>query len=132
MIWMAMEGTRVRFPPELSSFMGKHGGQMLNGIREKCLAQISSNKPSSPQFVDHEVFNKVCFMENLQPGHPNLAFNPSNDKAIYPERVEAWLDRGAWNAGWAVFEFLREASASGFRPGLDQCETVFAKPSENL
>ncbi|MFN7727931.1 MAG: hypothetical protein ACK5P7_02115 [Bdellovibrio sp.] len=127
LIWMAMEGTRVRFPPEISSFMGKHGGQMLNGIREKCLAQISSDKPSSPNFTDHEIFNKVCFMDNLEPGHPDLKFDPQTNRAVHPERVEEWLDRGAWNAGWAIFEFLKEGSSGTWRAGNDSCESVFPK-----
>jgi hypothetical protein len=103
MIWMAMEGTRVRFPSELSSIVGKHGGQMLNGVRDRCLAQISTEKPSSPIFAEYEVYNKVCFMENLHPGHPDLAFDGRTNTALHPERVEAWLDRAAWNAGWAIF-----------------------------
>jgi len=127
LIWMAMEGTRVQFPPEVSSFMGKHGGQMLNGIREKCLAQISTDKPSSPNFVDHEIFNKVCFMDNLVPGHPDLAFNPQNNKPLHPAKVDEWLDRAAWNAGWAIFEFLREAAEGHWRIGNDQCEAVYPK-----
>jgi hypothetical protein len=127
LIWMAMEGTRVRFPPEISSYMGKHGAQMLNGIREKCLSQISSDKPSSPLFMDHEIFNRVCFMENLQPGHPDLAFDPKTNRARHPERVESWLDRGAWNAGWAIFEFLSQAAEGHWQPGNDQCETVFGQ-----
>ncbi len=130
LIWMAMEGTRVRFPPELSGFMGKHGGQMLNGIRDKCLAQIASSKASSPRFIDHEVFNKVCFMENLNPGHPDLAFDPATDLPLYPEKVEAWLDRGAWNAGWSIFEFLKDAGSGNWLPSIDQCERVYAKPKE--
>lgn len=125
LIWMAMEGTRVKFPPEVSSFMGKHGGQMLNGIREKCLNQISPDKPSSPIFMDHEIFNKVCFMENLQPGHPDLQFDRNTNKAIYPERVEAWLDRAAWNAGWAIFDFMKDAGQDIWRPSVDQCENVY-------
>lgn len=128
LIWMAMEGTRVRFPPEVSSFMGKHGGQMLNGIREKCLSQISTDKPSSPQFMDHEMFNKVCFIGNLYPGHPDLAFDPSNNQALHPEKVEEWLDRAAWNAGWAIFEFLREGAAGNWRVTNDQCEAVYGRP----
>jgi hypothetical protein len=104
--------------------MGKHGGQMLNGIREKCLNQISPEKPSSPIFMDHEIFNKVCFMENLQPGHPDLQFD-RNSKALHPEKVEEWADRAAWNAGWAIFEFLSEAGQGAWRPGLDQCEKVY-------
>jgi len=132
LIWMAMEGTRVQFPPELSSFMGKHGGQMLNGIREKCLAQISSSKKSSPVFMDHEIFNKVCFMENSSPDDPFLQFDPRTDKPLYPQKVEEWLDRGAWNAGWAIYEFLREAASTGtWRPSLDQCELVYGNPSPN-
>lgn len=126
LIWMAMEGTRVKFPPEVSSFMGKHGGQMLNGVREKCLAQISSSKRSTPVFMDHEIFNKVCFMENLDPSHPGLQFDPATDKPLHPDVVEKWLDRGAWNAGWAIFEYLAEASSTGiWRPGLDQCELIY-------
>ncbi len=122
LIWMAMEGTRVKFPPELGSFLGKHGGQMLNGIREKCLAQI--RKKSSPRYPEHEIFNKVCFMENLREGHPDLAFDPNTDKAYFPDRVEAWLDRGAWNAGWAIYDFLREAGTGNWRPAINQCEVL--------
>lgn len=127
LIWMAMEGTRVQFPPEAASYVGKHGGQMLNGIREKCLAQISTDKPSSPNFMDHEIFNKVCFMDNLAPGHPDLAFNPRTNKPLNPERVEEWLDRAAWNAGWAVFKFLEAASEGNWGTAVDQCEVAFPK-----
>lgn len=128
LIWMAMEGTRVRFPPEVSSFMGKHGGQMLNGIRDKCLAQISTDKPSSPQFMDHEIFQKVCFMNNLAPGHPDLRFDPTTNKPVYPDRVEEWLDRAAWNSGWAIFDFLKEMSEGRSRPANDQCEISYGTP----
>lgn len=130
LIWMAMEGTRVRFPPEISSFMGKHGGQMLNGIRDKCLAQISTDKPSSPQFMDHEIFNKVCFMNNLAPGHPDLKFDAATNKPLHPERVEEWLDHAAWNAGWAIYDFLKESAETGnSRPGNDQCEVPYGPPT---
>ncbi|MGZ3723225.1 MAG: hypothetical protein ACXVA9_09860, partial [Bdellovibrionales bacterium] len=125
LIWMAMEGTKVQFPPELSSFLGKHGGQMLNGIRDKCLAQISSDKPSSPYFTDYEVFNKVCFMDNLAPGDPGLEFDTDTNEPLHPEAVEQWLDRGAWNAGWAIFDFLKEASSGHWRQAVDQCELLY-------
>lgn len=128
LIWMAMEGTRVKFPPEIASFMGKHGGQMLNGLREKCLAQISSDKPSSQIFMDHEVFSEVCFINNLDRNHPDLVFDPETNKALNPSKVEEWLDRAAYNAGWAIFDFLKEASQDRWRPGNDQCEVVFKDP----
>lgn len=125
LFWMAMEGTRVQFPPELSSFVGKHGGQMLNQMRDKCLNQISPAKASSPQFMDHEIFNKVCFVNNLNPGHPDLAFNPNTNKAIYPDRVEAWLDRAAFNIGYAIFYYLKDMSKGVVRPTNDQCEIPY-------
>lgn len=127
LFWMAMEGTRVQFPPELSSFVGKHGGQMLNQMREKCLNQISTSKTSSPNFMDHEIFNKVCFVNNLQPGHPDLAFDPNTNKALYPEKVEAWLDRAAFNIGYAIFYYLKDMSEGVSRPSNDQCEVRYPK-----
>jgi mono/diheme cytochrome c family protein len=131
LIWMAMEGTRVRFPPEVASFMGKHGAQMLNGIREKCIAQISTDKPSSPQFVDHELFNQICFLNNLQPGHPDLKYDSSTNKPLYPEKVEEWADRAAWNAGWSIFEFLKEGSVGNWRLNNDQCEVKYGPAVTN-
>ena len=101
---------------------------MLNGIREKCINQISPEKPSSPVFYEHEIFNKVCFMNNLSPGDPNLAYDGNTNRPLYPEKVEQWADQAAWNAGWAIFEFLRTASSSGnWLPGNDQCEVVWPK-----
>lgn len=127
LFWMAMEGTRVQFPPELSSFVGKHGGQMLNQMREKCLNQISTAKTSTPLFMDHEIFNKVCFVNNLYPGHPDLAFDANTNKAIYPEKVEAWLDRAAFNIGYAIFYYLKDLSQGVVRPTNDQCEIMYPK-----
>lgn len=125
LIWMAMGGTKVRFPPELSGYLGKHGGQMLNGIREKCINQISPEKPSSPNFIEHEIFRRVCFIYNLSPGHPDLAFDPETNQALHPEKVEEWADKAAWNAGWAIFDFLKNASDGHWLPSNDQCETVY-------
>jgi len=130
LIWMAMEGTRVKFPPELGSALGKHGGQMLNGIREKCNNLIRGR--SSARYPEFEIFNSVCFMENLQPGHPDLAIDPNTDKPVYPERVEEWLDRAAYNAGWAIFEFLKEAANGNWLPSVDQCEKKFPATTRGL
>ncbi len=127
LIWMAMEGTRVTFPPELSSFLGRHGAQMLNQLRDKCINQISPSKPSSPQFVEHEIFRNLCFANNMDPANPTLAFDPTNNKPLNPQAVEEWADRAAFNAGWAVFQFLSEGAKSRLRPGNDQCELVFPK-----
>lgn len=128
MIWMAMEGTRVKFPPEVSSIVGKHGGKMLNWVREKCLRQISIDKKSKASYQDHEIFRNVCFAENLEYGHPDLAFNKDTLLPVYPEKVEAWLDRAAFNGGWAVFDYLDSVARSDVWPAeLNQCELVYPK-----
>lgn len=127
LFWMAMEGTRVQFPSELSSYLGKHGAQMLNQMREKCLNQISPAKASSPVFMDHEIFRKVCFVNNLSPGDPSLEFNPTTNKPNYPEKVEEWLDRAAFNIGYAIFYYLQDMSQGIARPSNDQCEVVYPR-----
>lgn len=131
LFWMAMEGTRVQFPTELSSYLGKHGAQMLNQMREKCLNQISTAKTSSPLFMDHEIFNKVCFVNNLNPGDPSLAFDPNTNKPLYPEKVEAWLDRAAFNIGYAIFYYLKDISQGVTRYANDQCEIAYPKKEKN-
>lgn len=127
MIWMAMEGTRVQFPPELSSFLGRHGGQMLNQMREKCLNQIALEKRSPSNFMDHEVFNKVCFVDNRSPDDPALQYDPNTNKPLYPELVEEWGDKAASNIGFAIFDFLKAAGRDEWLPGNDQCEIPFKK-----
>ena len=128
LVWMAMEGTRVQFPPELSSFLGKHGGQMLNQMREKCVNQVSPNKPSSAQFMDHEIFEKVCFVNNLSKDHPDLKFDAATGKPLNPEAFEQWADRAAYNIGFSIFDFLKEKSSGAIRPGNEQCEVIYKQP----
>lgn len=127
LIWMAMKGTKVKFPDELSSIIGKHGGQMLNQVKDKCLRQISPEKASNPNYTDHEIYYKVCFQNNLYPGHPDLAFDKSTAKPLYPEKVEEWLDRAAYNGGWAIYLYLKDNAQNVFRPGNDECEKVYSK-----
>ena len=122
-----MEGTRVQFPPELSSFLGKHGGQMLNQMREKCINQISPQKPSSPQFMDHEIFEKICFVNNRSKQDPLLAFDAATGKPINPQIFEEWADRAAYNIGFSIFDFLKEMSDGNNLPGNDQCEILYPK-----
>ena len=129
LIWMAMKGTRVKFPDELSSIIGKHGGQMLNQIKDKCLRQISPDKTSSPNYSDHEVFNKVCFQDNRYYGDPDLAFDPFTAKPKYPEKVEEWLDHAAYNGGWAIYQYLKDAAENKMTVGNDECEKVYGQSS---
>ena len=125
MIWMAMEGTLVKFPSEASNFIGKHGAQMLNRVRDNCLKQISPDKASSPQYPEHEIYRDVCFFNNWQPGDPRLKFDPETAAPLNPQAVEEWLDRAAFNAGWAIFQYLQDAGNGRWQPGNDECEKVF-------
>ena len=127
LVWMAMEGTKVKFPNELSSYLGKHGGQMLNQMREKCINQISTDKPSNPNFHDHEIFKEVCFIDNLKPGHPDLTYNDETNEPLNKEAVDNWADKAAFNIGYSIFEFLKEGSDGRWIIGNDQCEKVFPK-----
>jgi hypothetical protein len=127
LVWMAMEGTRVQFPPEISSFLGKHGGQMLNQMRDKCINQISPNKPSSRQFMDHEIFEKICFINNKAKDDPDLSFDPATGKPNNPTAFEEWADQAAYNIGFSIFDFLKDMSAGNTLPGNDQCEIVYPK-----
>jgi cytochrome c553 len=129
-IWMAMEGTRVRFPAELSGYLGKHGGQMLNQLREKCLSQVALEKRSNLNFMDHEVFNKICFANNLSKDSPELQFNEATGDPMNPVALEQWLNRAAYNIGYGIFDFLQEASQGRWRLGNDQCELIPAIPVE--
>jgi mono/diheme cytochrome c family protein len=129
LIWMAMEGTRVKFPPDASNFIGKHGAQMLNRVRDTCLRQISPEKASSPNYPEHEVYRDVCFFNNLAPGDAKLRFDPATLEPLHPEEVEAWLDRAAYNAGWMIFQYLRDGAEGNWRPGNDECEKAFPRPT---
>jgi mono/diheme cytochrome c family protein len=124
LIWMAMKGTRVKFPDELSSIIGKHGGQMLNQIKDKCLRQISPDKTSSPNYPDHEIFNKICFLNNRYSGDPDLAFDPFTALPKYPEKVEEWLDKAAYNGGWALYQYLKDMAENKIHLGNDECEKL--------
>ena len=127
LVWMAMEGTKVTFPAELSSYLGKNGGQMLNMMREKCINQLAPGR-SSPNYQDHEIFSQVCFIDNKPASDPNLAFDPATDQPINPAAVNEWADQAAYNIGYSIFQFLNEAAQGRWKPSVDQCEKVYPNP----
>ncbi len=131
LIWMAMEGTRVKFPSEAANFIGRHGAQMLNRVRDTCLRQISPDKASSPNYPEHEIYRDVCFFNNWSLEDPRLKFDPDTAEPLHPEAVEEWLDRAAYNAGWAIFQYIKDGSGGHWKPGNDQCEKVFPKFGAN-
>ena len=127
LIWMAMEGTRVNFPPAAAPYVGKHKAQMLNGIRDKCLQFIpTAQQAYKTIYGDYAVFKNVCFFNNGNPADPELQFDPSTGIPVNRVAQDAWADRAAINAGWAVYEYLKnDATRSGFAPSPTECEKVY-------
>lgn len=127
LIWMAMEGTRVTFPPEMEPYVGRHKAQMLNQLRERCKNFIASSpQKASDKMKDYLAFRDVCFYKNGKPDDKDIQFDPSTDQPLNPEALEAWADRAAINVGWAIFEYLNtEGSAGKWQPLKNECDKIY-------
>lgn len=127
MIWMAMEGTRVNFPPEMSPYVGRHKAQMLNQLRERCKAFIATSpQRATERMKDYLAFRDVCFYRNSHPHDRRLQFDPSTDQPLNPEALEAWADKAAINVGWAIYDYLKFEGGSGkWQPAKNECEKVY-------
>ena len=126
LIWMAMEGTKVNFPPEASAFLKGHKAQMLRQIRDKCGRHLpGAQQEASNRHEDFSIFRDVCYFENSAPNDPNLQFN-DDGLAINPLKQNEWLDRASINAGWAIFEYLKNDLSKGKpAPSKSECEVTF-------
>lgn len=127
LIWMAMEGTRVTFPPEMEPYVGRHKAQMLNQLRERCKNFIATSpQKATERMKDYLAFKDVCFFNNGKPTDKQLQFDPSNDQPVNPAALDAWADRAAINVGWAIFDYLKtEGSAGKWQPAKNECEKVY-------
>jgi mono/diheme cytochrome c family protein len=126
LIWMAMEGTRVTFPPEMEPYVGRHKAQMLNQLRERCKNFIATSpQRATERMKDYLAFKDICFFRNGKPTDKNLQFDPNTDQPLNPEALEAWADKAAINIGWAIYEYLKtEGSAGKWQPAKNECEKV--------
>jgi hypothetical protein len=132
LIWMAMEGTRVTFPPEMEPFVGRHKAQMLNQLRERCKNFIASApQKATDRMKDYLAFRDVCFFNNGKPTDPQLQYDPTTDKPVNAVALEAWADKAAINVGWGIFDYLKNEGAAGkWQPAKNECEKVYPnKPS---
>ncbi len=114
LIWMAMEGTRVNLPDAAAQYLGPHKTQMLRQVRERCGWLI----PTSPvtltaRMNTYEIFRDVCTYGNTPVTAPELQYRADNGQPSNPAALEAWLDRAATNAGYAIYEYLRTATKTG-------------------
>jgi hypothetical protein len=127
MIWMAMEGTRVNFPPEMAPYVGRHKAQMLNQLRDRCKAFIATSpQKATERMKDYLAFKDVCFYRNSHPHDRRLQFDPSTDQPLNPEVLEAWADKAAINVGWAIYDYLKFEGGSGkWQPAKNECEKVY-------
>ncbi|MFZ9519637.1 MAG: hypothetical protein ACO3A4_04090 [Silvanigrellaceae bacterium] len=133
MIWMAMEGTRVTFPPEMEPFVGRHKAQMLNQLRERCKNFIASSpQRATERMKDYLAFKDICFFNNGRPTDRELQFDPETDQPLNPPALEAWADRAAINVGWAINDYLQNEGAAGkWQPAKNECEKVFPLKGKN-
>ncbi len=127
MIWMAMEGTRVTFPPEMEPYVGRHKAQMLNQLRERCKNFIATApQKATERMKDYLAFKDVCFFNNGKPTDKALQYDPNTDQPINSEALDAWANRAAINAGWAIYEYLKTEGAAGkWQPAKNECEKVY-------
>jgi hypothetical protein len=128
LIWMALGGTNMKVPEELSELLGRHRALMLLQVQDRCATMIpSSPKASKPIYEEHEIFNAVCTVDNLPVDHPDIQFG-ENELPVNSEAQAAWLRKASQNAGWAIFSYLRGAVSSGnWTPGRNDCEVTFPK-----
>ena len=129
LVWMAMEGTRINVPPQLEKYLGKHRAQMLKQIKDRCQRQIkTSPMASSSRFNEHDLFRELCLYGNAPVDTPEIQFDPNTDLPINPAAQDAWLNRGAYNAGFAIFTYLRQAATSGrWLVHQTECEKEYPK-----
>jgi mono/diheme cytochrome c family protein len=127
LIWMAMEGTRVTFPPEMEPFVGRHKAQMLNQLRERCKNFIATSpQKATERMKDYLAFKDICFFKNGKPTDRQLQFDPNTDQPVNPATLDAWADRAAINVGWAIYDYLKtEGSAGKWQPAKNECEKVY-------
>ncbi|MCA2959218.1 MAG: hypothetical protein IOD12_03140 [Silvanigrellales bacterium] len=134
LIWMAMGGTKVNFPPEVSHLTGKHKALMLNLVRDRCSGFLpNSGTPMGERFYDYGLLRDLCFLGNGDPENipADLGFLPETipPQPIDPVKQDAWLDKAAFNAGWSIYHYLKEDASQGrWQPALNECEVKFGAP----
>jgi len=130
LIWMAMEGTKIKLPPQAAPYLGTHGAQMLLQIKERCSRQIpTSPKNSSARFKDNDMFREVCAFDNQPVTAPEIQYDKETALPVNVEAQEKWLNKAAINAGWAIFEYLKSSTIKNqWQPAQSECEAIGSMP----
>lgn len=127
-IWMALEGTKMNPPQQVAELLGSNKAQMLKTIMDRCARQIPTNsKAAKPYFRDYEIFNDVCSYQNLKPTDPRLQYDEETGEPVNPAELEKWLKKAAANAGWTIYDYVRNKVSKGEQTyPQTECEKVFA------
>lgn len=130
-IWMALEGTKMNPPPELTDLLGKHQAQMLKQLGDRCERLIPSHpKNYSPVYRDYELLAKVCGFQNMDVQDPRLAFDPQTDLPVDQVALDGYRRVSMINFGWLIFDYVKEHATKGMpRPSKNECEKVWGKVS---
>ncbi|MCX6130861.1 MAG: hypothetical protein NTX25_17615, partial [Proteobacteria bacterium] len=126
-IWMALEGTKMNPPPQVADLLGANKAQMHNTIMDRCARQIPSHpKATKAYFRDFDVFEDICSFENWPSSDERLKFDLDTGKPLHPDELDTWLKKAAANAGWAIYDYVKNSLAKGVQifPQSD-CESVF-------
>ena len=129
-IWMALEGTQMNPPPVFADLLGTNKAQMLKTIVDRCARQIPSNpKADKPYFRDFDLFRDVCTFENLAVTDASLQYDPNTGKPSNPAALEAWLRKAAANAGWSIYDYVKNQAVKGrIQATQNECEKVYPAP----
>ncbi|MEI8026627.1 MAG: hypothetical protein WCI18_09785 [Pseudomonadota bacterium] len=128
LIWMAMEGTKVNFPPEFEPYLGKHKAQMLNQVRERCKGLIATAPQKlSDRMIDYAVFKDICFYKNGNAKTKEIQYDPDTDQPVNEEKQNAWADKAAINVGYAIFKYLKDSLPDRLQETPAACEKRYPK-----
>ena len=128
LIWMAMEGTKVVFPPVFEPYLGKHKAQMLNQVRERCKGLIeTSPQKLSDRMIDYGVFKEICFYRNGNSKTKEIQYDPETDQPVNEKMQDQWADRAAINVGYAIFKYLKDSLPNKLQETPASCEKRFPK-----
>lgn len=96
-----------------------------------------SGTPIGERFCDYGLMRDLCFLGNgdVKSIPTDLGFLPDTipPKPVDAAKQDAWLDKAAYNAGWALYHYLKEDALEGrWQPAVNECEVKFGVRSEAL
>lgn len=112
LIWMASGGTQAYFPPELGDLVGSEHGNMLYLVRNTICKGLLPNATGHATETNQPfaVVSTACTFDNAI--DPALhGFAADHVTPLNADAQNAWLDHAAQNAGWMIFDYIKNRLA---------------------